>query len=28
LKARGVWMFTPSAVYDQSAGPNAGKKIA
>lgn len=28
LKARGVWTFTPLEVYDQSASPNAGTKLA
>jgi hypothetical protein len=28
LKANAVWVFEPVSVYDQSANPNAGKKIA
>jgi hypothetical protein len=28
LKARSVWTFTPLEVYDQSAGPTAGTKLA
>ena len=28
LKARGVWTFDPLEVYDQSANPNAGTKLA
>ena len=28
LKASAVWVFEPVAVFDQSAGPNAGSKIA
>ncbi|MCL1984481.1 MAG: pyridoxamine 5'-phosphate oxidase family protein [Methanomassiliicoccaceae archaeon] len=28
LKASAVWVFTPTAVFDQSAGPAAGTKIA
>lgn len=28
LPCRGVWLFDPLEIYDQSAGPNAGKKIA
>ena len=28
LICRGVWMFDPIEIYEQSAGPNAGKKIA
>jgi len=23
-----VWMFTPEDIYDESAGPNAGTKLA
>lgn len=28
LPCKGVWLFEPLEVYDQSAGPNAGKRIA
>ena len=28
LPCRGVWLFEPLEAYNQSAGPNAGKKIA
>jgi len=28
LKARAVWTFNPLEVYDQSASPNAGTKLA
>ncbi len=28
LKANAVWTFTVKEVYDESAGPGAGKKIA
>jgi len=28
LKASAVWVFSPVAVFDQGASPNAGKKIA
>jgi len=28
LKASAVWVFAPTAVYDQSASPAAGTKIA
>lgn len=28
LKARGVWVLEPIEVWNQSAGPDAGKKIA
>ncbi len=28
LVAKAVWMFDVDAVYDEGAGPNAGKKIA
>jgi predicted pyridoxine 5'-phosphate oxidase superfamily flavin-nucleotide-binding protein len=28
LKARSVWTFTPVSVYDQSASPAAGTKLA
>ena len=28
LKAKAVWMFSVDEVYDESAGPNAGKKLA
>ncbi|HCX64985.1 MAG TPA: hypothetical protein DHN33_07235 [Eubacteriaceae bacterium] len=28
LTTRAVWLFKPTAVYDQSAGPNAGTKIS
>ncbi|MCL2143399.1 MAG: pyridoxamine 5'-phosphate oxidase family protein [Methanomassiliicoccaceae archaeon] len=28
LKANAVWLFEPTAVFDQSANPNAGKKLA
>jgi hypothetical protein len=28
LKAAAVWVFEPTAVFDQSAGPAAGSKIA
>ncbi|MDR2866840.1 MAG: hypothetical protein LBV13_05525 [Methanomassiliicoccaceae archaeon] len=28
LKANAVWVFEPTSVYDQSANPAAGKKIA
>ena len=28
LPCKGVWLFEPVEVYDQSAGSNAGKKIA
>lgn len=28
LKARAVWLFSADEIYDESAGPNAGKKIA
>ncbi|NLL95188.1 MAG: pyridoxamine 5'-phosphate oxidase family protein [Thermoplasmatales archaeon] len=28
LKAHAVWTFKASAVYDQGANPNAGKRIA
>jgi len=27
LKASAVWVFEPVAVFDQSASPNAGKKL-
>jgi len=28
LKASAVWVFTPTAAYDQSANPKAGAKLA
>jgi predicted pyridoxine 5'-phosphate oxidase superfamily flavin-nucleotide-binding protein len=28
LKANAVWVFMPTAVYDQSANPKAGTKLA
>ena len=28
LKASAVWVFKPSAVFDQSAGPSSGSKLA
>ena len=28
LKAAAVWVFTPTAVYDQGASPKAGTKLA
>ncbi|MBR5999157.1 MAG: hypothetical protein IK043_01790 [Candidatus Methanomethylophilaceae archaeon] len=28
LKAKAVWMFSVEEVYDESAGPRAGQKIA
>ena len=28
LHAKALWMFDVVAVYDEGAGPNAGKKIA
>lgn len=28
LKANALWLFDVDAVYDEGAGPNAGKKIA
>lgn len=28
LQAKAVWLFSADEVYDESAGPNAGKKIA
>ncbi|WP_111708215.1 pyridoxamine 5'-phosphate oxidase family protein [Lutibacter citreus] len=28
LPCRGVWLFEPTEAYNQSAGPDAGKKIA
>jgi hypothetical protein len=28
LKANAIWVFTPTAVFDQSAGPTAGTKLA
>ena len=28
LKAKAAWLFSAEEVYDESAGPNAGKKIA
>ena len=28
LKASAIWLFDVQEVYDESAGPNAGKKIA
>jgi hypothetical protein len=28
LPCRGVWLFEPLEAFDQSAGPNAGKKLA
>ena len=28
LKAKAVWLFSADEVYDESAGPNAGKKLA
>ena len=28
MTTRGVWIFDPVAVYDQSAGPNAGTKLS
>lgn len=28
LKASAVWLFAVEEVYDESAGPNAGKKLA
>jgi uncharacterized protein len=27
MPCRGVWLFEPVEAFDQSAGPNAGKKI-
>lgn len=28
LKAKAVWVFDATAVFDEGAGPNAGKKLA
>jgi len=28
LPTQAVWTFNPTAIYDQSAGPNAGTKIS
>ena len=28
LKAKAVWLFSADEIYDESAGPNAGKRIA
>lgn len=28
LRANAIWLFSADEVYDESAGPNAGKKIA
>jgi len=28
LPCRGIWLFEPQEVYNQGAGPDAGKKIA